>query len=218
MKKWIAAFLGILLVLNASMPAVAEEQEVPELNWEVYASEIDESGIEATYVLLDETGVMVWMPDAFLWPYYVEDGEEETEEEETDSENDEDVEMESEIVELDEEVIAAFGPEDQSALIEVTIPETQEGEDVTWESMVNKMLVNEEGDTEEYILGHVLVNGMDGIYLQIKDGTIGILLVEYEPQKYLKFMFWPIDDPEMMNVFDIISTSIQKVEVESEEE
>ena len=217
MKKWIAVFLGILLVFTASMPAVAEEQEVPELNWEVYASEIEESGIEATYVLLDETGVMVWMPDAFLLTY-IADEEEETEEEETDSENEEDVEMESEIVELDEEVIAAFGPEDQSALIEVTIPETQEGEDVTWEAMVNKMLVNEEGDTEEYVIGHVLVNGMDGIYLQIKDGTIGILLVEYEPQKYLKFMFWPIDDPEMMNVFDIISTSIQKVEVESEEE
>ena len=223
MKKWIAAFLGILLVLTASVPALAEEQEaVLELNWEVYASTIEESGIEATYVLLDETGVMVWIPDVFLLTY-VPDEEEATEEEaqeeeEADADENEDDKDNVLDVILDEELIAAFGPEDQSALIEITIPEVEEGEDVTWEALVNKMLVNDEDDPEEYLIGHVLVNGMDGVYLQIKDGTIGILLVEYEPQKYLKFTFWPIDDPEMMDVFDIISTSIQKVEVEGEVE
>ena len=208
MKKWIAAFLGILLILSVSMSALAEEQEVPELNWEVYASTIDESGIEATYVLLDETGVAVWIPDAFLWTHVADEEEEAAAEENKGNTEDPDDE------ELDEEVIAVFGPEDESAVIEVTIPEIEEGTDLSWDAMVSRMSVKDEDDQGEYLIGRVRVNGMDGLYMQSEDGTIGILVVEYEPQKYMKFTFWPINDPGMLNVFDIVSTSIQKVEVE----
>ena len=65
MKKIIAAVLALAL-LALSAPAVfALEETITEVRWETYESLIAESGIEASFYPLGDTGVRVWVPHLF---------------------------------------------------------------------------------------------------------------------------------------------------------
>ena len=228
MKKWIAGFLSLILLITGTVIALAEET-VAEISWEPYAEALDGEEIDATYVLLDDTGVAVWMPDAFLAGYFADEDEtsENPEEQEAaenlesagntepaenpeapeDPEAAESAEPDENEVELAEEVIALFGLEDGSVFIEVTIPELEDG--VTIESLLAALMAQ---DTNDIILP-VRINGLDGIYFQDENDQLILLLVEYEDGKLLKVMFCPIDDEGMNTVFEFIIASIQKPEI-----
>ena len=204
MKKWIAGLLSIMLLITGTAAALAEEETVTEISWEPYAAAMGEDEAAATYVLLGDTGVAMWIPDVFLIGYVAEeDGETGNDEEAEAAETDEDEE------ELAEEVIALFGPEDESAVIEVTIPEMEDG--VTVDSLMTALKA-EDND----IIPPVRINGMDGIYIQDEENQLVFLLVEYEDEQFMKFMFYPIDDENLNAVFEFIIASIQKPEIEEE--
>lgn len=65
MKKIIAAALALALLLLSLPASFAAGETVTEVRWETYESLIAESGIEASFYPLGDTGVRVWIPHLF---------------------------------------------------------------------------------------------------------------------------------------------------------
>ena len=112
--------------------ALAEDPVVMEISWETYRELVEQSGMEGSYLLLDETDVAVWIADSLTLAYIVDDEEEEEEEaaEETetgDAADPEEEEDEDEFEDIEENILAQFGAADESSLIEVALWEFEEG-------------------------------------------------------------------------------------------
>ena len=206
MKKRIAGLLCMVLVLAVILPVFAEETEVADIHWEDYAAQVEESGIDSTWVVLDETGVAVWMPLAMLVPY-MEDDAEETAEAAGAAETDETAE---ETEENEENVIALFAPEDDSAMIEVSLAEADKGvtPDVAYENLL--------AEWSAYV-ERVRVNGLEGVYMQDDEEGSALLMLEYGPEQYVLFTFWPTENEAVRDMYSVILASIQKVEIAEKE-
>ncbi len=187
MKRWIAGFISLVLVL-AGAAAPAEEAAVVEISWDLYEAAVEEAGIEGDYVALDETGIVFWLPDFMM--FQVE--EEETAETEAPADGG---------AEEDEGgAFTAFVAVDGSAFIDVELFELEDG--FTLDEMGE--ILAEDGET----VFRVRVNGMDGFYLE--DSTVAYLVLVFEPGKAVRFAFCPIDDEEYQEVFKVILASIRK--------
>ena len=210
MKKWIAGLLSLIMLLGVCSAALAEDPEVMEIRWETYRELVEQSGMEGSYLLLDETDVAVWIADS-LTLVYIEDDEEEEEEtaEETETGDAADPEEEEdEFEDIEENILAQFGAADESSLIEVALWEFEEGTE-TMEDLI-PALAEEFGEEE---LLRVNVNGLDGVYLEDEEAVIGTLLVMFEPGRLLKVTFFPLGDDLFNATCRLFIASIQKVEV-----
>ena len=197
MKRWIAGLVSLVLLL-AGAAALAEEKPVVEISWDTYEDLVEEAGIEAEYVVLEETGIMLWMPEFMMYEPAEEEGEPA---EETAAPAD------GEAEEYEEDIFRAFYAADGSAIVEVALWELEEG--FTLEEMGETLA--EDGDDS---LERVRVNGLDGFYMHDEENTTAYLMLMYEPGKIARFAFCPMDDEDYRDVFRVILASIQVVTAE----
>lgn len=201
MKRWIAWVISLVLLLTGTA-VLAEEESVAEISWDLYEALVEEAGIEADYVMLEGTGIILWMPD-FMMYEMAEEEEESTEETEEPAEEEAAAPADGEEEEYEEDIFSSFYAADGSAYIEVALWELED--DFTLDEMA------EEADDA---LMRVRINGLDGLYMHNEENTVGYLMLMYEPGKIMRFAFYPMDDEEYQEVFRIILASIQKVTVE----
>lgn len=63
MKKIIALFLALVMCLSLLPAAFAEETEVAVLEWADVESVVAEAGIEGAFYMLEEIGLIFWVPN-----------------------------------------------------------------------------------------------------------------------------------------------------------
>ena len=197
MRRWIAGGICLALLLTGAA-APAEEEAVTEISWDSYESLEEEAGNDAIFVLLEETGIMLWMPEFMMYePEEAEPGKE-TGETAGEEEN-------------EEEPFTTFCAADGSAAIEVALSELEDG--FTLDEMGE--VFAEDGDLP---FMRVRVNGLDGFYLHNDEDSAAHLMLMYEPGKIIRFTFTPINDPDYREIFQAVLASIQKAPEEVPEE